>query len=63
MRNFLDGIEYPIFAGVGALIGLVIGTPVLALLGFIFPALWGAWLFSPAAVGAVLGLIFAWRMK
>lgn len=59
MGNFLDGIQYPIFAGLGALLGLIVGVPILAVLGFIWPALWGAWLFSPVAVGAVIGFIFA----
>lgn len=63
MGNFLDGIQYPIFAGLGALGGLAIGVPILALLGFIWPALWGAWLFSPVAIGAVAGFTFAGFIK
>lgn len=63
MGNFLDGIQYPIFAGLGALIGLVIGVPLIAALGFIWPALWGVWLFAPVAAGAVIGFIFAGTLK
>lgn len=63
MGNFLEGIQYPIFAGLGALIGLVIGVPLLAALGFIWPALWGAWLFTPVAAGTVIGFIFAGMLK
>lgn len=59
MGNFLDGIQYPILAGVGALLGLFIGAPVLALLGLIWPVLWGPWLLAPVAAGAVIGLILA----
>jgi hypothetical protein len=63
MGNFLDGIQYPVMAGFGAVAGLVIGVPILAALGFIWPVLWGGWLFSPVAVGAVAGLVFAGFMK
>jgi hypothetical protein len=63
MGNFLDGIQYPICAGLGACVGLFIGTPIMAALGLIWPALWGAWLFAPAAAGAVIGLIWASYIK
>ena len=63
MGNFLDGIQYPIFAGLGALIGLFFGVPILGLLGIIWPALWGAWLFAPVAIGVLLGLISAGFMR
>jgi hypothetical protein len=59
MGSFIDFIKYPILAGVGALLGLFIGAPVLALLGLIWPVLWGAWLLAPVAAGAVIGLILA----
>ena len=57
--GFLRGLEYPLFAGLGAIVGLFAGVPVFLALGFLFPALWGAWLFAPVAAGAVIGLIFA----
>lgn len=63
MGNFLAGIQYPIFAGLGALLGLFVGVPILAALGFIWPSLWGAWLFTPVALGAVAGFIFAGFLK
>lgn len=55
MGNFL--------AGLGALLGLFVGVPILAALGFIWPSLWGAWLFTPVALGAVAGFIFAGFLK
>lgn len=58
MGNFLQGLEYPMFAGLGALLMLFTATPVLALLAIFFPALWG-WIFVPVAFGAVAGLIVA----
>ena len=58
MGNFLQGLEYPMFAGLGALLMLFTATPILALLAIFFPALWG-WIFVPVAFGAVAGLIFA----
>ena len=54
----LKGIEYLMFAGLGAIAGLAIGVPILTLLALIFPTLW-AWIFTPVALGAVAGLIFA----
>jgi hypothetical protein len=57
-RGMLDGIEYVLFAGVGALAMLFTVTPVLALLAIWFPALW-AWAFVPVGVGALAGFIFA----
>lgn len=58
MGNFLQGLEYPMFAGLGALLMLFTATPVLAILAIFFPTLWG-WVFAPVAFGAVSGLIFA----
>lgn len=58
----LKVIEYPMFAGLGAIIGLAVGTPVLTLLALIFPTLW-AWIFAPVALGVVAGLIFAALIK
>ncbi len=62
MGNFLKGIEYPIFAGVGALLMLFTASPCLALLALIFPALW-AWVFVPVAIGALFGLIVAFFIE
>ncbi len=58
MGNFLKGIEYPIFAGFGALLMLFTASPSLAILAIFFPVLWG-WVFVPVAVGALFGLIVA----
>lgn len=56
--SYLDGIEYPLLAGAGALLGLILGAPIVAVLALFWPALWG-WVFAPCAVGAVVGLILA----
>ncbi len=56
------GIEYPMFAGLGALLMLFTVTPVLAFLAIWFPALW-AWVFVPVAVGAGFGFLFAVFLK
>lgn len=58
----MRGIEYPMFAGLGALLMLFTVTPVLALLAIWFPALW-AWVFAPVAVGAGVGFVFAAFLK
>lgn len=58
MGNFLKGIEYPIFAGLGALLGLFVGAPVMALLSLAIPGLW-AWSLVPCAIGALIGLVIA----
>lgn len=58
----LRGIEYPLFAGLGALLMLFTATPGLAVLSLFFPALW-AWVFVPVGVGALVGLIFAFFIR
>ena len=58
----LRGIEYPMFAGLGAIVMLCTATPVLAIFAIWFPALW-AWVFAPIAFGAVAGLIAATVIK
>lgn len=58
----MRGIEYPMFAGLGAILMLCTATPTLALLALFFPFLWG-WVFVPVGVGAIAGLIFAALLK
>ena len=41
MGNFLKGIEYPMLAGIGALLMLFTVSPGLAVLALFFPVLWG----------------------
>lgn len=58
----MRGIEYPMFAGLGALVMLCTVTPVLAVLAIFFPVLWG-WVFVPVGFGAFAGLIAAVFIK
>lgn len=58
----MRGIEYPMFAGLGALVMLFTATPAIAVLALFFPVLWG-WVFAPVALGAVIGLIVAAFIK
>lgn len=57
MYNMLDGIQYPIAAGVGAVIGCLI-TVLVAVIGIWFPGVF-AWLWVPPVAGTVVGLIAA----
>lgn len=54
----LKGIEYILFAGIGAIIGIVICAVILFPLSFLFPAVWDAavWVLAACVAG---GLIFA----
>lgn len=54
----LKGIEYVIMAGAGAILGLVLGVPIMAALATFFPVLW-PWILAPCGAGAVLGLVVA----
>lgn len=58
----LKGLQYPFFAGLGAILALIFVSPVLAIIAIWFPALW-PWVLSPAAVGAVIGLILGVFVK
>lgn len=58
----MRGIEYPMFAGLGALVMLFTATLAIAVLALFFPVLWG-WVFAPVALGAVIGLIVAAFIK
>ena len=58
----MRGIEYLMFAGLGALLMLFTVTPVLAFLAIWFPALW-AWVFVPVAIGAGVGFVVAVVVK
>ena len=58
----LRGIEYLMFAGLGALVMLCTATPLLAVLALFFPVLWG-WVFAPVAFGAFVGMIAAVFIK
>jgi len=60
--DFLKGIEYPLFAGLGAILMMSTVSPILAALAFFFPVLWG-WVFVPVGVGAIVGLIAAVFIK
>lgn len=62
MHNILQGIEYPMLAGLGAIVMLATATPILAVLALFFPVLWG-WVFVPVGVGAIAGLIAAVFVK
>ena len=53
----MNGIQYPIFAGIGALAGLCLSLPVCVVAVF-FPALW-AYAFAPVWIGAIIGLVWA----
>lgn len=53
----LNGIQYPIFAGVGALLGLFVSAP-LCLVAIFIPTLW-AYAFAPVWIGAIIGLVWA----
>lgn len=55
--NMLSGIEYPMLAGFGAIVGCLF-IPVLALVGIWFPAVF-AWLWLPPVIGTAAGLISA----
>lgn len=57
MGNFLDGIQYPLLAGMFGIIGAVLCIP-LAGLGLIWPAIF-SWLWVPPVAGIVIGLIVA----
>lgn len=58
----LKGLEYPLFAGGGAIIGLFIGSPIIGILSIFFPALI-PWIFAPVAAGAVIGLLAALKVQ
>ncbi|MBL9048479.1 MAG: hypothetical protein JNK19_00015 [Tabrizicola sp.] len=58
----MRGIEYPIFAGLGAILMLCTVTPVLTVLAIFFPVLWG-WVFVPVGLGAFVGMIVAVFIK
>lgn len=49
----LSGIQYVLFAGLGALIGLAVSA-VIGVFAIFFPELW-PWVFVPVGVGAVVG--------
>lgn len=53
----MKGIQYPIFAGIGALIGLCVSAPV-CLAAIFFPSLW-AYAFAPVWIGAIIGFVWA----
>lgn len=54
----LSGVEYFLFAGLGAIVGLIICALILFPLSFVWPA---AWVAAPWAIGGltVVGLIWA----
>jgi hypothetical protein len=58
----MRGIEYPMFAGLGALLMLFTVTPLVALFAIFWPVLWG-WVFAPVAIGAFVGMIVAVFVK
>lgn len=58
----LRGIEFLMFAGLGALAMLFTVTPILAVTAFFIPALW-PWVFVPVGVGAIGGFLFAAVLK
>ena len=49
------------FAGIGAMLGLML-IPLVALLAWFFPPLW-PWLFAPVLAGAIIGIIFGVMLK
>jgi len=53
----MDGIQYPIFIGIGAVTALPVCV-VIALLAIFFPVLWPWWL-APVPVGMFAGLMVA----
>lgn len=57
MSNSLNGIVVIGMAEFCALVMLCTATPLLMVLAFFFPALWG-WVFAPVVFGVVLGAIF-----
>lgn len=57
----LSGIEYPLFAGLGAILGLVIDIP-LAVIAIHWPEVWSYMWIAPV-LGTVVGLIGAAFVK
>ena len=53
----LSGLQFFLFAGFGALAGLLISVP-LCLIALFFPAIW-AYAFAPVWGGAIIGLVWA----
>lgn len=55
--NMLDGLQYPILAGAGAIAGIIIMIP-FAIASIWLPALSG-WLWAPPVLGTIAGLVSA----
>ena len=55
--NFMKGIEFPILAGFGAVIGIIVMIPI-AIASIWFPWL-ALWLWVPPVFGTIAGLVSA----